>query len=111
MEGMMRTAVLSVLAAVAPFLTAGTAFAQSGIAGVVKDTTGAVLPGVTVEASSPALNITLFNAPQPGTSAVDPTMIAVTEQSTGLQYRSPQGYQHSGGGMWTYRGSASYVTG
>ena len=27
----------------------------SGIAGVVKDTSGAVLPGVTVEASSPAL--------------------------------------------------------
>src|SRR5436309_10998316 len=33
-----------------------TALAQtSGIAGVVKDTTGAVMPGVTVEASSPAL--------------------------------------------------------
>ena len=33
-----------------------TAFAQaSGIAGVVRDTTGAVMPGVTVEASSPAL--------------------------------------------------------
>src|SRR5262245_30755852 len=31
------------------------AFAQSGIAGVVADATGAVLPGVTVEASSPAL--------------------------------------------------------
>src|SRR5207248_11213771 len=31
------------------------AFAQSAIAGVVKDTTGAVLPGVTVEASSPVL--------------------------------------------------------
>ena len=30
-------------------------FAQSSIAGVVKDTTGAVLPGVTVEAASPAL--------------------------------------------------------
>jgi hypothetical protein len=30
-------------------------FAQSAIAGVVKDSTGAVLPGVTVEASSPAL--------------------------------------------------------
>src|SRR5450759_3572136 len=29
--------------------------AQSGISGVVKDTSGAVLPGVTVEASSPAL--------------------------------------------------------
>ena len=32
------------------------AFAQAtGIAGVVRDTTGAVMPGVTVEASSPAL--------------------------------------------------------
>src|SRR3954469_20179388 len=30
-------------------------FAQSGIAGVVKDATGGVLPGVTVEASSDAL--------------------------------------------------------
>jgi len=34
-----------------------TAFSQaaSGIAGVVKDTSGAVIPGVTVEAASPAL--------------------------------------------------------
>ena len=32
------------------------AFAQAtGIAGVVRDTTGAVMPGVTVEATSPAL--------------------------------------------------------
>jgi hypothetical protein len=31
------------------------AFAQSGFAGVVKDTTGAVLPGVTVEAARPVL--------------------------------------------------------
>src|SRR5438045_6358169 len=30
-------------------------YAQASIAGVVKDTSGAVLPGVTVEASSPAL--------------------------------------------------------
>src|SRR5262245_51310680 len=37
--------------AVAPAMT----FAQSTIAGVVKDASGAVLPGVTVEASSPAL--------------------------------------------------------
>src|SRR5204862_5954394 len=35
---------------------AATSFAQNGaIAGVAKDTTGAVLPGVSVEASSPAL--------------------------------------------------------
>src|SRR4030081_3375644 len=32
-----------------------TARAQSAFAGIVKDATGAVLPGVTVEASSPAL--------------------------------------------------------
>ena len=31
------------------------AMAQSAIAGVVKDTSGAVMPGVTVEAASPAL--------------------------------------------------------
>jgi Carboxypeptidase regulatory-like domain len=40
---------------VAVGVAATTAFAQSGIAGVVKDSSGAVLPGVTVEASSPAL--------------------------------------------------------
>ena len=35
--------------------TATVAYAQASIAGVVRDTSGAVLPGVTVEASSPAL--------------------------------------------------------
>src|SRR5262245_52402235 len=34
---------------------AGASAQNSGIAGVVKDTSGAVLPGVTVEAASPAL--------------------------------------------------------
>jgi carboxypeptidase family protein len=34
---------------------AGTSFAQSAIAGLVKDPTGAVLPGVTVEVASPSL--------------------------------------------------------
>src|SRR5262250_427787 len=36
------------------FVPAG-AYAQAAIAGVVKDSSGAVLPGVTVEAASPAL--------------------------------------------------------
>src|SRR5579872_2306474 len=36
-------------------LIPASAFAQASITGVVKDTTGAVLPGVTVEAASPAL--------------------------------------------------------
>ena len=36
-------------------LASGTASAQSSITGLVKDTTGAVMPGVTIEAASPAL--------------------------------------------------------
>jgi len=36
-------------------LTPATAYAQATIAGIVRDTSGAVLPGVTVEAASPAL--------------------------------------------------------
>src|SRR5262245_31241868 len=36
-------------------LLPGTALAQSAISGVIKDTSGAILPGVTVEASSPSL--------------------------------------------------------
>ncbi len=46
-----RLAVSSVLLTVIP----AHVYAQASIAGVVKDTSGAVLPGVTVEASSPAL--------------------------------------------------------
>src|SRR5437762_7641380 len=49
-----RIAMLFV-AALASVALPGTARAQSAFAGVVKDATGAVLPGVTVEASSPAL--------------------------------------------------------
>src|SRR5688572_11013340 len=37
------------------FSSAASAQQQSGIAGVVRDTSGSVLPGVTVEAASPAL--------------------------------------------------------
>src|ERR1700738_742753 len=53
---MRRLASRVVLAWVSAVVLAATAFAQaSGIAVVVKDTTGAVMPGVVVEASSPAL--------------------------------------------------------
>ena len=51
-----RIARLGFVALVSTVLGPGLAFAQTGsIAGVVKDTSGAVLPGVSVEASSPAL--------------------------------------------------------
>src|SRR5262245_39556839 len=52
---MRRVVLCATLLCAAVFLLPGTSRAQVAIAGVVKDTTGAVLPGVTVEASSPAL--------------------------------------------------------
>jgi len=45
----------AVCAGLMTIVCASGAFAQSAIAGVVRDTSGAVLPGVNVEASSPAL--------------------------------------------------------
>src|SRR5215475_13596759 len=54
-------------------ILSGTAYAQSALAGVVKDSSGAVLPGVTVEAASPVL--------------LEKTRTAVTD-GTG-QYRIP----------------------
>src|SRR5919201_1666520 len=47
--------VRKVLAIAALLLLPTSAWAQATIAGVVKDASGAVLPGVSVEASSPAL--------------------------------------------------------
>ena len=46
---------LLVLTLAAFAVAAGTARAQSAISGLVTDTSGAVLPGVTVEATSPVL--------------------------------------------------------
>jgi hypothetical protein len=48
-----RLATLAALALIA--LTPDAAYAQASITGIVRDTSGAVLPGVTVEAASPAL--------------------------------------------------------
>ena len=44
-----------VIAVIFSFVAASAAFAQSAIAGLVRDSSGAVLPGVTVEVASPAL--------------------------------------------------------
>src|SRR5262245_37587893 len=51
----MRRLVMWGVTAAFVLLLPAAAFAQAGIAGNVKDTSGAVLPGVTVEAASPAL--------------------------------------------------------
>src|SRR5262252_8957371 len=51
--GTFATSILVITACLT--LMPGVASAQSGFAGIVKDTSGAILPGVAVEASSPAL--------------------------------------------------------
>src|SRR5436190_3087292 len=50
MRGVLRTVVV-----LACLVVPTAAYAQASITGVVKDTSGAVLPGVTVEASSPTM--------------------------------------------------------
>src|SRR5262245_15593539 len=51
----MRTALSRLLLMAALILLPASAFAQASIAGTTKDASGAVLPGVTVEAASPVL--------------------------------------------------------
>src|SRR5579862_5784595 len=51
MQGLRRV----LFGTVCSVLLSASAYAQASIAGVVKDSSGAVLPGVTVEAASPAL--------------------------------------------------------
>ena len=51
----MRSSRLGILLAVGMLLVPALAFAQASISGVVRDSSGALLPGVTIEASSPAL--------------------------------------------------------
>ena len=57
MNHLRMTLKVAFLLAALPLLAPSTARAQgtSAIAGVVRDTSGAVLPGVTIEAASPAL--------------------------------------------------------
>src|SRR5687767_4920137 len=55
------------LAIIALLLAPATAFAQATLTGTVRDTSGAVLPGVTVEAASPALIEKVRSATTDGT--------------------------------------------
>src|SRR2546430_4620918 len=51
----MRSSVRNLVLVMSIVLVPTAVFAQAAIAGLVKDSSGAVLPGVTVEATSPAL--------------------------------------------------------
>src|SRR5215472_1496175 len=79
---------LKLVALLAPVLVPSAAFAQASIAGTVKDTSGAVVPGVTVEASSPELIEKVRSAVSDGTGRyrienLRPGIYAVTIELTG----------------------------
>jgi hypothetical protein len=77
-------------------------FAQGGISGVVRDTSGAVLPGVTVEASSPALiervrTATTDEKGQYSMVSLRPGTYAVTFTLTGFATFKREGLELSAG--------------
>lgn len=55
MSGVMMSTVAFVLVALLPVIASAQGQTSGSVAGVVKDTSGGVMPGVTAEASSPAL--------------------------------------------------------
>ena len=88
MRGLVRFASI----ALALFVLAPAAvYAQASVTGVVKDTSGAVLPGVTVEASSPALIEKTRSAVTDGSGLYQiiqlvPGTYTVTFTLTGIQH-------------------------
>ena len=77
------------------------AFAQASITGVVKDTSGAVLPGVTVEASSPVLIEKVRTAVADGTGQyriidLRPGTYSVTFTLTGFSTVKREGIELTG---------------
>jgi len=82
------------------------AYAQATLSGVVKDASGAVLPGVTVEASSPALIEKTRSAITDGSGQfriVDlrPGTYGVTFTLTGFSSTKREGLEISGAGVIT----------
>ena len=80
--------------------------AQASIAGVVKDASGAVLPGVTVEASSPALiekvrSVTTDDTGQYQIVDLRPGVYAVTFTLTGFSTVRREGIELTGSGTTT----------
>src|SRR5436189_5999184 len=102
-----RALVLGLLA-----MVPGSAYAQATLAGVVKDTSGAVLPGVTVEAASPSLIERTRSAVTDGTGQyqiVDlrPGTYTVTFTLSGFKMVKREGVAVSGAGAITINGELS----
>src|SRR3979490_1067795 len=82
------------------------AYAQASISGVVKDVSGAVLPGVTVEASSPVLIEKSRSAVTDGTGQYRipdllPGLYTVTFTLSGFATLKRDGVEVAGGGVTT----------
>jgi hypothetical protein len=90
-----------VAAALVILATPAVVWAQASIAGIVKDTSGALLPGVTVEASSPALIEKVRTAVSDGTGQyrienLRPGLYTVKFVLTGFSTVSREGVEVSG---------------
>src|ERR1700681_2235769 len=100
MEATMRL-FLRIAIAFTCVLVPAAAFAQASIAGTVKDASGAVLPGVTVEASSPELIEKVRTAISDGTGQyrienLRPGTYAVTFTITGFSTVKREGIELTG---------------
>src|SRR6516162_5747890 len=92
---------MKLVALLATVLLPSAAFAQASIAGTVKDASGAVLPGVTVEASSPELIEKVRTALTDGTGqyrieGLRPGTYAVTFTLTGFSTVKREGIELTG---------------
>src|SRR5688572_15653941 len=100
------------LALMLALLVPTSSYAQATLAGIVRDTSGAVLPGVTVEAASPALIEKVRSAVTDGTGQyqlVDlrPGTYSVTFSLSGFRSARREGVEVSGGGVITVNGELS----
>src|SRR5712672_846172 len=87
-------------------LLSGSVYAQATLAGVVKDSSGAVLPGTTVEASSPALIEKARTAISDGTgqykiTELPPGTYALTFTLAGFNAVKREGVEVTGSGVIT----------
>src|SRR5512138_3033103 len=93
---------------VAAVLLPSLAFAQTkaSLTGIVRDTSGAILPGVTVEASSPALIEKVRSAVSDGTGQyriidLDPGTYQITFSLAGFTKVVREGVQIAGAAVFT----------
>src|SRR5215471_7822456 len=100
MRTILRTALLAVAAGILP----SAAWAQVALAGTVKDASGAVLPGVTVEAASPTLIEKTRSAVTDGTGqyhieSLQPGTYTVTFALSGFSTLKREALELSGTGV------------